>query len=104
MTPGKLGIHGESLGGCVASYIARKCKVEFVFIDRTFASLTDVAYYSFRGKMIEWILLLFTRWNEQCWQNFMEIKDCYKVIGCDPEDKIITDLASLKCGISRYIV
>lgn len=86
LAQGKLGVHGESLGGCVASYIAKKCKVDFVFVDRTFASLTDVVYWSFRGKLVKWVFYLLTRWDEQCWTNFYEIKECYKIIGCDPED------------------
>lgn len=49
----KIGIHGESLGGMVASYIAKKCKVDFVFSDRTFASLADVAYWTFGGKFVK---------------------------------------------------
>jgi hypothetical protein len=40
---GKVGIHGESLGGCVASYVAKKNKLDFVFADRTFSGLLDVA-------------------------------------------------------------
>ena len=47
----KIGVHGESLGGCVASYIAKKCNVDFVFVDRTFAYLPDCAYWMFGGKV-----------------------------------------------------
>ena len=43
MVTGKIGIHGESLGGCVASFIAKKNNVDFIFSDRTFASVLDVA-------------------------------------------------------------
>ena len=37
-----IGVHGESLGGSVACYIARTCKVDFLFANRTFSKLTDV--------------------------------------------------------------
>jgi hypothetical protein len=67
---GKIGVHGESLGGCVASYIAKKCNVDFVFIDRTFSSLTDVAYWTFGGKFMEVVFKIFTRWSVECWTNF----------------------------------
>lgn len=55
----KVGIHGESLGGLVACYIANKCKIDFVFADRTFASLKLVARYSF-GKILSNLLQVVT--------------------------------------------
>lgn len=64
LVQGKLGVHGESLGGCAASYIARKCKVDFVFVDRTFASLVDVAYWTFGGRAVGILFKIFTRWSE----------------------------------------
>ena len=35
----KIGVHGESLGGCIATYLAWKCDLDFLFADRTFSSL-----------------------------------------------------------------
>ena len=35
----KIGIHGESLGGMIASHIAETRKVDFLCVDRTFSSL-----------------------------------------------------------------
>jgi hypothetical protein len=40
-------VHGESLGGAVACYMAQKYDVNFLFADRTFRCLADVAYYGF---------------------------------------------------------
>lgn len=52
----KIMVHGESLGGMAASYVAMKSNsgmiwarnipVDFAFIDRTYASLDNVAYWS----------------------------------------------------------
>jgi len=42
---GKIGVHGQSIGGMVSLYVAKKCKVDFVFSDRTFASLDRMAYW-----------------------------------------------------------
>lgn len=52
----KIMVHGESLGGMVASYVsmksnsgligARNIPVDFAYIDRTFSSLDNVAYWS----------------------------------------------------------
>lgn len=64
LVAGKIGIHGESLGGSVASYIASKCHVDFVFSDRTFSSLTDVAKWGFGDRPYGFIFRFFTRWNE----------------------------------------
>ena len=44
-------VHGESMGGMVASYVAmrsginKELPVDFAFIDRTFASLDSVAFW-----------------------------------------------------------
>eukprot|EP00347_Sterkiella_histriomuscorum_P002157 403369253 len=86
LVSGKIGVHGESLGGSVASYIAKKCKVDFVFSDRTFASLVDVAYWTFGGKFIQTLFKIFTRWNEQCWV----IRERFQVAQSDKGDYITT--------------
>lgn len=38
-----LGVHGESLGGMIAVHVAKVKKIEFLFADRTFSSLSNVA-------------------------------------------------------------
>lgn len=64
---GKIGVHGESLGGCVASYIGKKCQVDFIFADRTFSSVLDIANWAFGGKYSARLLSLVTGWTEECW-------------------------------------
>ena len=39
LVTGKVGVHGVSLGGSVASYIATKVQLDFLFVDRSFQSL-----------------------------------------------------------------
>jgi predicted alpha/beta-fold hydrolase len=73
MVTGKIGIHGESLGGCVASYVAKKNLVDFVFSDRTFSSLADMAQYSFGGKLTKFLFRVLTRWSEECDTNYSDI-------------------------------
>ena len=44
----KILVHGESLGGMAASYVAmkgRRTNIDFAFIDRSFSSLDAVAYW-----------------------------------------------------------
>lgn len=38
----KFGVHGQSLGGSVASYIARHNKVDFLLADRSFEAISKV--------------------------------------------------------------
>ncbi len=73
LVTGKIGIHGESLGGCIASYVAKKNKLDFVFSDRTFSALLDVAEHRFGGMIIRLIFRLITGWSEECDINFKDI-------------------------------
>ena len=99
---GVLGIHGESLGGFVASYIASKMPVDFVFCDRTFSSLYDVAYNSY-GNVARSLFRMFTKWECSSVNNFLNA-ECYKLISADPNDNIIPNAASLKSGVSHALV
>ena len=83
---GKIGVHGESLGGSVAAYIGSKCNTDFVFVDRSFSSLQDVAYWTFGGRATAMAYKIFTRWSTLSWPNFVEIKNTYKLLGADPND------------------
>lgn len=56
---GKVGVHGVSLGGSIANYIASKLKLDFAFIDRSFQSLQSIAYW-FGGRAILWVFRIFT--------------------------------------------
>ena len=104
MVTGKIGIHGESLGGCVASYIAKRNKVDFIFADRTFASVLDVAQYRFGGPVVRYLLKFLTGWSEECETNFIDINGPYKILGCDPQDGMINEMSSLKTGLAMKIV
>ena len=93
----KLGVHGESLGGSVACHIARTCGLDFLFADRTFTSLEDVALFNF-GKVAYWGLRLFSKHESVVADDFLSVT-CYKVLSADPMDMIIPDLSSLKSGV-----
>jgi len=103
---GKVGVHGESLGGSIANFLAKKSELTFVFVDRTFSSLQHVAYWTFGGNIVVKLLNLFTcGWRDNGLENFFEIlPSTYKLLGADPDDKIIRDLASLKCSVARKLV
>lgn len=97
-----LGIHGESLGGSIASYLADQCGANFLFADRTFSSLKNAAYYNF-GKCAYLGLRLAGRDDIDVSSHFLQTK-CYKVLSCDPKDNMINDLASLKAAVAKDLL
>jgi hypothetical protein len=102
---GKIGVHGESLGGCVSSYIGKKCSVDFVFTNRSFSSLIKVANWSYGGNLTSYALRFLTGWSEDCALNFQIIdKKCYKILGCDSDDRVITNMASVKTTLASSLV
>lgn len=101
----KIGVHGESLGGMVASHLGRYTNVDFVFADRTFSSLYKVAH-TIAGKWGIWIMKVVACWGTPAGcmgEDFLYTK-CYKVLGSDPKDTIIHENASLKSGVSYSLV
>ena len=97
-----IGVHGESLGGSVAWYIARTCKVDFLFANRTFSRITDVPLRAF-GSIAKWMYMWLTWFNDDVASDFLEAR-WYKVLGWDPQDHIINEMWSLKLGVSKKIV
>jgi len=76
-----------------------------VFTDRTFASLVDVAKWGYGGRIVSFFFRYLTLWSEECDINFNGISNTtYRVLGCDANDNIISDMASLKTGVARTIL
>jgi hypothetical protein len=97
----KLILHGESLGGAIAARLAAKLKVDFLFADRTFSSLDKVAAvfsYKFAGAIFRHL----SGWDLDCANTYIQ-STCYKVIGNDPGDGMIHELASLKSSVSLTV-
>ena len=95
-------VHGISLGGAVASHIARKGLCDFVVCDRTFGSLSEVP----RAMLGLWAtigLKYLFEWNTDNTKDFY-YSNCYKIIATDPNDEIISDGSSLKTMLSKYII
>lgn len=95
----RLAAHGESIGGMVATHIARTCnEIELLVADRTFANLPAVA----QRLVANWAgrtLSVVTRWKTDNVSNYLDAK-CYKIVCTDPNDEIIADASSLKAGIA----
>ena len=57
----KIGVHGASIGGMVANHIARKKGIDLLVADRTFSSLSNVAYYQV-NRLLYSLFVGFTCW------------------------------------------
>ena len=97
-----IGVHGESLGGSIATYLANKCNLNFLFADRTFSSLSQAALYNF-GKVAYFGFKIASSEDIDSVSNYLDTK-CYKVISSDPKDLMINDLASLKAGVAWNLI
>jgi len=98
----KLVIHGESLGGAVACHLASKFGCDLLFADRTFSSIDKVAEISV-GKYPKKILNLLTGWKLESTKNYLNCHS-YKLIGNDPCDGTIHELASLKTDVGNSAI
>ena len=98
----RIGVHGESLGGSIACYLARECQLDFLFADRTFSSLQAVSLCGF-GIATYWLHKLARLEDIDTVEEYLEAQ-CYKVISCDPKDTMVKDLASLKAGVANRLL
>jgi hypothetical protein len=75
----KIGAHGLSMGGMIASHLARKNLVEFLFVDRTFYDLSVVPQYSIGG-WTKNAVRFFTLWDGLDSTDSYIYSNCYKVV------------------------
>ena len=92
-------VHGESLGGSIASHIAYKCDCDLLVADRTFSSLFETIR-SYIGFIPACLIKLIGPSDIDSVKNYLEFNK-KKILTCDPKDEVINDKASLKCGIAR---
>jgi hypothetical protein len=98
----KVCIHGESIGASVAVHLGKSKVCQFVLADRTFGCLSDVIKYGYG--IFAWICFkvsLLPDVNNT--QAYLDL-ECYKVITCDPCDRIIPDFVSLKNSVALCFV
>ena len=99
----KMGAHGLSMGGMIATHLARRGLIDFLFVDRTFYDLQEVPVYSM-GVWSKYALKILTLWSGVDSTEDYIFTNCYKVIAQDPNDEVIHDNASMKTGVSLKIV
>ena len=100
----KIAVHGLSIGGVPACYLASKRNINLIIADRTFGSVQDIIYTFPLGKNFLYYLakLICFPFVDNT-TNFMN-GNCKKILMNDPEDKTIIDTFSLKTSISKKII
>jgi len=95
----RIAVHGESIGGLVATYVACKSPhVNVLIADRTFTTVPALAQRMiarWAGTVVDWVM----RWETDNVQNYLDAT-CAKLLCSDPCDEIILDGASLKSGVA----
>ena len=100
---GKIGCFGRSLGGTMATHLAKNYPqyIDFLFVDRSLGNLYAMSESSFLGSKSKQILDIFSRhWIVQSDKNFYEAK-CFKMLTQDPWDTTIDQYCALNAHVSR---
>ena len=102
----KIGVHGYSIGGISATYLAKNRNIDLLISDRNFSSVCGIAEsYPFGGIMKNCCkFFLLDRVNNE--KNYLFTKNikCCKIILCDPCDEVVVNNGSVKSSISKYII
>ena len=100
----KIAVHGLSIGGVPACYLASKRNINLIIADRTFGSVQDIIdTFPFGNSFLYYLAkIIFFPFVDNT-QNFMQ-GNCQKILLNDPEDKTIIDTFSLKTSISKKII
>ena len=87
---GKIGVYGRSMGGMVACHIARKCHIDLLIADRTFANFDYLAKKKFLGSFIVYLMKAFSfNWFAHNDISFVQSRCGFKIQTIDPDDDII---------------
>ena len=96
-----IGVHGQSVGGLVASNLADLMGLDLLIADRTFTSLARVVYHTFPSVMY-YLYCLLTRWDTESSQDYLDA-NCLKLLIFDNNDKIVSFPSHLKNGITQEL-
>jgi hypothetical protein len=94
----KIGIHGESLGGCIAAHIAKVTNPDFLLCDRTYSSLFSAILVKY-GKLAYYLFRLTGHKDMDTTEVYLSFESP-KLIVNDPNDQMIKNLSSLKSGVA----
>lgn len=82
----------------IACHLAKSKSVNYLFADRTFCSLSEVANVMFNST-VRFFFNFINDWNYITTEAYTEV-NCYKVLACDPKDDIIQYASSLMVGVA----
>ena len=102
----KIGVHGYSIGGIPAIYLAKNRNIDLLISDRNFSNFGEIAKMYKLGGLLKFFCKFFwiDRFDNINDYLFTKNPKCIKVILCDPNDEVVLNNGSLKSGISRYIL
>ena len=103
----KYGAYGYSVGGGSATFLCKNRNLDVLICDRNYTDISTISRdINIFGEFLYYLSkILYFKYDNNVTE-FMKsknIKIC-KVVLCDPEDEIIPNSASLKSGISKYII
>ena len=99
----KIGVYGYSIGGVAAMHLAAVRKVDVLISDRNFASISDAAYGLKYGLILLLLFKMICVRSDRTMKEFFKAK-CPKIVLCSPSDSLIMSNATIKTGISRYVM
>ena len=102
----KIGVHGYSIGGIPATYLAKNRNIDLLVSDRNFANVGNIVYSYIFGRLLKLFCKIFwiDRFNNDMNYLFTKNKNCIKIILCDSLDEVVSNNGSIKSSISRYLI
>ena len=103
----RFGVYGYSVGGGSAIYLACQRNLDVLICDRNFSCVKDILKeMPYVGNVLYYLLKIIDFKYDSNTDEFAHSKNknICKVVLCDPNDEIIPNSASLKVGISKYII
>jgi len=103
----KYGVFGYSIGGGSATFLCQKRNLDILICDRNYTNVSSIARsYSSNGEFLNFLSkILFFKYDYNVSEYIKsKNKNICKIILCDPNDEVIPNIASLKSGISKYII
>ncbi|KAL4483297.1 hypothetical protein ABPG72_007939 [Tetrahymena utriculariae] len=97
----KIGVFGTSLGGLVAAHLGAHRKIDFLYIDRSFSCISDIAYFTM-FRVFKFVVRFLTNYDLWSPFNYVNAK-CYKAMSYDPNDEAIGYMSSMMNGVSKTI-
>lgn len=103
----KYGALGYSVGGGCATFLCQNRNLDVLICDRNFTCLADIARdISVFGEFLYYLSKMLCFKYDYNASEFIKSKNknIRKIVLCDPDDEVIPNSASLKSGISKYII